>query len=240
MTQCKRLDRNPAVYLRPLACYPDEAESHLAGRAVALSEPDLWAIIRDWHLPYRRELDELSEPPRHCTRFEHNLRRIGDWTDDASKGITQAYRKFLYIKALSGGTLSPPTWIDAAWHFHLSFAKNYGELEAAIGRKIEHRQDLPRAEIHQAYERGRSLWEAEFDEEPPLDLWPARKLILRNRIKDVLAVSGFFALTAAVASFGISGFGELVQIAILVSWLVMLVCFSINERQEPDTISRCG
>lgn len=207
---------------------------------MALSEPDLWAVIRDWPLPYRRERDEQSEPPRTCTRFEHNLRMIGDWTDEASKEITQAYRKFLYLKAHSGATLSPPKWIDTAWHLHLGFAKNYAALEAAIGRKIEHRQDLQREDIHQAYERGRLLWAAEFDEEPEQELWPARKLIMRDRKIFVLTVSGFFALTAGVASLGFSGVGELFQIAMFVLWFSLLVYAGLTEKREPDTISRCG
>ena len=205
-----------------------------------LSEPSLWAIIRKWPLPHRSERDERAEPPRLCTRFEHNLRKIGDWSDDASKSIAQAYRKFLYLKGVSGGTLTPPKWIDAAWHLHLSFPKDYASLEAAIGRQIVHSQDLSWEQIYQTYEHGRSLWDVEFDDEPPQDIWPSQKLLRKNRVRGVVAVLSWIGLTGAIVGMGIAGVSELLTIAFAVGVFVVMVHYLIKDKEEPDTISRCG
>lgn len=81
-----------------------------------LSDPKLWDVIRTWPLPYWDEMDHGVSPPRRSIRFEDSLRKAGDWTDLATEEITVAYRRFLYLKALTGETLTPPSWIDTAWH----------------------------------------------------------------------------------------------------------------------------
>lgn len=79
-----------------------------------LSNPDLWQKIANWPLPYRAERDTGVEPSRDCRCFEHNLRKQGDWTDESAVRITEIYRQFLYLKALSGRPVTPSECIDSA------------------------------------------------------------------------------------------------------------------------------
>lgn len=133
-----------------------------------LTDPDLWNLIRTWPLPYWDEMDHGVTPARRSNRFEDSLRKAGDWTENAAEEITIAYRRFLYLKALTGETFTPPSWIDVAWHQHLAFPTNYSALEARIGRKIIHRQRLTNEERTAGWDRGREIWRAEFDGDPPL------------------------------------------------------------------------
>jgi hypothetical protein len=160
-----------------------------------LTEPDLWNLIRTWPLPDWDETDYGVTPARRTIRFEDSLRKAGNWTDNAVEEITDAYRRFLYLKALTGETLTPPSWIDEAWHQHLAFPSNYAHLEARLGRKIHHRQRMAKQERTAGWDRGRELWKAEFDFEPPPKMWPPRLAWWRPRVG--LCVMIFVVATSA-------------------------------------------
>lgn len=161
-------------------------------------------------------MDWQAVPARDCQSFEHNLRMIGDWTDESSLRIAEAYRRFLYLKALSGKTIKPPRWIDQAWHLHLSFLKNYRELEAAVGRRILHGIGMNRRERDEAYDLGRNLWCSEFDVPPEEDIWPTRRQLRRGRIAAGVAVAGF-VLVVLTVSYGGRTSGALFSVGTIVA-----------------------
>jgi hypothetical protein len=162
---------------------------------VPLSDPLLWSRIEKWLLPHREERDAGAEPPRTCVCFEHNLRKRGDWTDNSASRITNVYRRFLYLKALTGEPIAPSEVIDTAWHLHLEFPSDYAALCATLGRDIAHLRDLDHAERVRAYDRGSALFKAKFDRPPDSDLWPSRRDQRRA------LVAGLVGLAAAVIVF---------------------------------------
>lgn len=140
---------------------------------MSVSAPHLWAVVDGWLLPHRREWDASSEPRRMCESFEHNLRMLGGWTDESAMRLTAEYRRFLYLKALDGGGLTPPHDIDEAWHLHMDLGSDLDNAFAqATGRRIRHAAGLKKAERHAAYARCWSLYQREFDCLPPQDIWP--------------------------------------------------------------------
>jgi hypothetical protein len=215
-----------------------------------LSDPELWDLIRTWPLPYREERDDSDPPKRLCTRFEHNLRKIGDWTDAASEEITAAYRRFLYLKAVSGETLTPPVWIDEAWHLHMEFPQNYAALEAAVGRPILHRQDLSAVERTEAFDRGRKLWIEEFGEFPDNHIWPTSMSLRRDNLGVALMFGGFgiafvgvmsgIAMAASFGGLGVQVLGYLGLSSMGLGGLMFLVGWYLAGNVSPETISRCG
>lgn len=200
-------------------------------------------MIEGWPLPHRDERDRRAEPSRTCTCFEHNLRKVGDWTDEASLRITAAYRKFLYLKAQSGETLTPPEWIDDAWHLHLEFPGDYSALETAVGRPLSHRRGLTRDESRQAYQRGWQLWSTEFDAEPPADLWPTLEHLRADRIGKAVAVLGFCIWIAGLAVYSLDGPLDWPAIVFFFTtgYLLGVWGFLIAGAQtSPQTMSHCG
>jgi hypothetical protein len=211
-----------------------------------LTDPKLWELIRTWPLPFREEVDDLDPPKRTCTRFEHNLRKIGDWTDEATEKITAAYRRFLYLKALTGETLTPPTWVDQAWHLHMEFPEDYAALEVAVGRPIAHWQDLSAVERTKAFDRGRQLWISEFDEFPEKTIWPT----LQSLRREMTGYAIFWVGGASFLVFWLAGFGlavlarveapSSIGIGFIVSIAVACVGGFVIRNRAPKTISRCG
>jgi hypothetical protein len=209
-----------------------------------LSDPPLWETIRQWPLPYRREQDPDASPPRTCASFEDNLRKRGDWTDASASRITEMYRKFLYLKALSGKPVTPSEPIDMAWHLHLEFPSDYAALCAALGRDMAHLRDLDHAERVRVYDRGRALFEAEFDRPPDSDLWPSRRDQRRA------LVGGLVGLAAGVIVFVSIDFGSRLggvagflmaggAIAVAASVLAYLKS-RLPDVTPPSKIARCA
>lgn len=204
-----------------------------------LSNPDLWQKIADWPLPYRAERDKDAEPPRDCTCFEHNLRRKGDWTDVSAARITQIYRKFLYLKALSGQAVTPSGCIDEAWHLHLSHPENYAALCRLVGRDIPHQTQLSYVERQRAYDRGRALFTAEFDTEPDRDLWPSGAA-MGDADKLFLMVLGGGIACMFLVAMGAAAKTWVVAIPIVAIAVVVGVLTQRWGGTTPDQISRCG
>lgn len=208
-----------------------------------LSDPARWDIFRDWPLPYRPVWDGGVDPPRLCEGFEHNLRMEGDWTDASARRIAEAYRRFLYLKSLSGDPVTPPECIDRAWHLHLEFPADYAALCRRVGHDIPHRTDLTYAERNAAYDRGRAMFEAEFDSPPAKDLWPAAADVTRSEVLHLVtlgaALSVMFAVVMASAIHTTAAFAAAVGLA-AVAGVVVYVMHTRVGSTSPDTISRCG
>lgn len=171
-----------------------------------LSDADLWQKIADWPLPCRAEWDALAEPPRNCTRFEHNLRLKGDWTDESALRLTEEYRRFLYLKALAGGPLTPPEEVDQVWHLHLEMGEDFSEgLCRAIGIPLTHEPGLARQAALASYEWGFGAYIREFGAAPPGDIWPRPDVLRRERYIKPFAFLGFAIFLIGVAVMFIGG-----------------------------------
>jgi hypothetical protein len=211
---------------------------------VPLTDPQLWETISAWRLPYRKERDDEAQPKRTCASFQHNLRKRGDWTDESARRITEMYRKFLYLKALTGKPVTPSEAIDMAWHLHLEFPADYRALCDAVGRDIPHRVVFYENELEEAYVRGRALYEAEFDAPPDRDLWPSREDQTRFQTGRVVAIQlvfgGFYlAVVLGVWVGGFRGFllGAGIELAIVG---VLAYLDPRLPPVEPSKIARCG
>jgi hypothetical protein len=203
-----------------------------------LSDPELWKLIETWPLPYWDEMDHGVNPPRRSGSFTDSLRNAGDWTELAADEITAAYRRFLYLKALTGETLTPPTWIDEAWHQHLCFPSNYMALQDCLGREILHRQSLTGRERNAAWDRGRDLWKAEFDEAPSPTIWPPRLAWWRPWAAGLVVITG---LTIALSWKGLAYLEPGDEFALGLLFIGCLVAVLVLLRgPSPDTVSRCG
>lgn len=122
---------------------------------MAMTDPDLWLRIYNYDLPHRDEWDADAEPGRWCQTLADNLRKGGDWTDESATRLVKEYRRFLYLKALSKGRMTPPKVIDEVWHLHLDMGDDFeNRFCTAIGSKLTHEPKMERDAAMASYERG--------------------------------------------------------------------------------------
>ena len=204
-----------------------------------LTDPALWYAIRDWPLPYRADHDRDALPPRTCTCFADCLRMKGDWTDDSAERITTAYRRFLYLKALSGQPVTPSACIDEAWHLHMTHPDDYAALCRAIGRDIPHGTDLSYAELQRAYDRGHALYAAEFDKAPPRDLWPTGEALTEAEKLGLVQMS----VVGVSVFLGVIGFALKLWWVVVPLGVINYVLLHYANRwggTSPEKMARCG
>jgi hypothetical protein len=208
-----------------------------------LSDPLLWDKIATWTLPHRRERDDFAEPPRTCGSFEDCLRKKGDWTDASASRITEMYRKFLYLKALSGKPVTPSEAIDMAWHLHLEFPADYSALCDAVGRDIPHRIVFYENELEEAYVRGRALYEAEFDAPPDRDLWPSGEDQTRAEIYRLVVMGAVLVgVVSVLLGSAVGGLAGLLLAGAIVAAAISVV-FYLHARwgdASPSKMARCA
>lgn len=129
-----------------------------------------------------------------------------DVSANDARRLVQEYRKFLYLKALDGGVLSPPPDLDEVWHKHIESPD--GDWAAfcrtVIGKPLEHRTGLSRAEARAARESALALYVQEFGT-PSMDIWPGPAENLRYGVGMaiflcgvLLCAGGHLAMFAAI------------------------------------------
>lgn len=155
-----------------------------------LSDQELWQRVAAWGLPYRAERDKKAKPPRDCTCFEHNLRKLGDYTDDSARRLTLEYRRFLYLKLVDGGILVPPGVIEQAWRLHRKMLGPQTEqVEVPWGGTIQQEDGLDEEERIARYRKALDLYRREFGVAPPDDIWPSVEQMRRHPVRNAFAIS---------------------------------------------------
>ncbi len=205
-----------------------------------LTDPPLWERIRNYPLPFRVERDVGLSLSHLTDSFEACLRPIGDWTPEAAAAITEEYRRFLYLKAIDGGILTPPEVIDQAWHLHQSLGADYVErfCRRVVGRPLSHVNDLTFRERLAANARLLQLYRDQFDAAPPADIWPSVVDMNSER-----TAAWLFVLAAICACAGVAlgeWIGRPYHGLLLLAAIIAVGAVGFYQRERPATIARCG
>ena len=216
---------------------------------MTLSNPDLWATIQNRALPFRSVRDVMVEPPRTMTCFEHCLRHEGDWTDESATRITLEYRKFLYLKIVEGGVLTPSEVVDQAWHLHRCFPEAYRRFCAEVaGQDIPHQRGIPKAQADSSYARLLAAYVREFDQTPSVEIWPSLAMLRREEQSLRVMQVSLLVATASVplAALSVHWFGS-AHGWLLTGWFLILGAGVLagligvaRSSASPATIARCG
>ena len=67
---------------------------------------------------------QLDEPGVALT-FTRRLARENDWTLAYAGRVVTEYRRFLYLAARAGHSVTPSDAVDQAWHLHLLYTRHY-------------------------------------------------------------------------------------------------------------------
>lgn len=108
--------------------------------------------------------------------FSVKLARAEGWTPAYTARVIEEYRRFLYLTQISPRQVTPSQIVDAAWHMHLTFTRDYWEVlcPKVIGKPVHHQpcageEEMPR--YRDQFAATKALYEAEFGAEPPVDIW---------------------------------------------------------------------
>lgn len=151
-----------------------------------------------------------------------------------SRRVIEEYRRFLYLIQISTRQVTPLRIVDAAWHMHLTFMRDYCDdlCPNVIDAPVHHQlcageEEMPR--YRDQFAATKALYGAEFGAEPPSDIW-ARDAVLRRSFLRAEA-GGFpsqgiafllFLVLGCMVLFEIDGLGAM-------NYLIvgrLLICFA--------------
>lgn len=170
-----------------------------------ITNPELWRAISRYEFPSRVALTFRRSDATSST-FEKDLEASLDVTAESASRMVKEYRRFLYLKAIDGGVLTPPKHVDDVWHAHINLPDGAWDdfCSDVVGKKVEHRIDLSSKQTVAAYERTVALYRDEFEGLPPADIWPGRAARARSELGLFLVIVG------VVVAFG----GHFLQAAV--------------------------
>ena len=109
--------------------------------------------------------------------FSRRLARDNNWSHSFALAAIADYKRFIYLICTSGTVLTPSEEIDAVWHLHLLYTRDYWDrfCGETLKRKIHHgptRGGAAEADTYlTCYRRTLTLYEEVFGPPPPA-LWP--------------------------------------------------------------------
>jgi hypothetical protein len=185
-----------------------------------MQDPGLWAKLKDHPLPVEGARDGL---------FSRVL-ALGRLGPRRTLTALEAYRRFLYLAAIAGETVTPPPLLGQIWRLHALDHRNYAEglVRGVIRRPMPDAFAMPLPVSDPAHRRTRALYRKEFGQTPPVTLWPGPLAMGIGRAVD-LAVPGFavlaawLALTESLAWAAVAGMASLAFVAIpdrLTPWVM--------------------
>ncbi len=131
-----------------------------------MRNPDLWARLEAF------EFDKGTG----SAPFSVKLARAEGWSAGFAARVIEEYRRFLYLTQVSDRQVTPSQIVDAAWHMHLTFTRDYWEdlCPNVIGKAVHHQpcageEEMPR--YRDQFAATKVLYEAEFGSEPPAEIW---------------------------------------------------------------------
>lgn len=136
------------------------------------TDPVLWQTLNAYDL----DAADAAFP------FSRRLSRDNGWSHAYAKRAIAEYKRFLYLVCVSGHTLTPSEDVDAVWHLHLIYTRDYWDRLCAetLRRRIDHgptRGGQAEAEKYlDCYRRTLQAYETEFGTPPPSDIWPDERI----------------------------------------------------------------
>ncbi|MDR6219024.1 hypothetical protein [Deinococcus soli (ex Cha et al. 2016)] len=104
------------------------------------------------------------------------LQHEHDWTRAAALAATEEYRRFLYLAVTCPHPVTPSPIVDAVWHEHLMFTREYREELCAgvLGRTLDHTPGGAdkTAQHHQQYLDTLDAYADAFGSAAPTGTWP--------------------------------------------------------------------
>ncbi|MGM9322750.1 glycine-rich domain-containing protein [Deinococcus aquaticus] len=191
---------------------------------------------------------ETVSPTAALTHYEFPpamLRRAAQehgWGHAFTECVAHEYRRFLILAATAGHPVTPSRAVDALWHEHLTFTRDYWErLTPLLPAPLHHEPATGEAsdtDFAAQYRRTLDSYARIFGEVAPVDLWPdptvraAAPPPTATRTAGGVRVSALLlaALAGGVAflTFLSTRFGVLAALGVFVLALILLTTAQAN------------
>lgn len=188
------------------------------------------------------------EQHRFDAAFATKLADEEGWSLDHSLRVIEEYRRFLYLTHVSAVKLTPSHAIDRAWHMHLTFTRNYWDVlcRTVLQKPLHHEPGGPGEgdRFLEQYRHTRQLYEQEFGEAPPAEIWPDPAGAARgiHPAKSMISV-GFAGIVMAAIAYS-ADLGVALVIFIASIGAILLGSAMLSERGEKRPKSKnsssCG
>ncbi|TWT94976.1 TIGR04222 domain-containing membrane protein [Neorhodopirellula pilleata] len=137
----------------------------------------LWKTLSDFPIGGESASWEQAGTPGGLT-FSMRLARENGWSLDHARHCIDEYRRFLYLAARAGHSVTPSDAVDQVWHQHLVYTENYwvdlcGEvLPTPLHHGPTRGGTQQRVHFQDQYEKTLRSYERFFGK-PPKTIWPA-------------------------------------------------------------------
>lgn len=139
------------------------------------------------------------DDPEAIYPFSAKLATEEKWTRDFALEVIDEYRKFLYLCCINPSGASPSLKVDAAWHMHLTYTRNYWQLlcKETLGREIHHNPSTggssQKTKYTDLYSDTWLQYKQVFGQEPPDTIWeqPTAKSVGGNIQSVINYLQGF-------------------------------------------------
>lgn len=178
-----------------------------------ISDPDLWAAIRDWPLPNATVERGLFHRRTETVTFAEGLTEGGRLLSSSAEGVEAEYRRWLYLCCLSECRLQGSDWIAAAEAAHRKDAANW---QAFCARFLP--DGLPPGPVTRTpdndddYAETLARYSGEFPEGTVFPkLWPELYQIRAQRLH-IRGICVFLTTLAAIPAISATGVLQVVGI----------------------------
>ena len=136
------------------------------------TDPVLWQTLNAYDL----DAADAAFP------FSRRLARDNGWSHAYAKRAIAEYKRFIYLVCVSGHTCTPSEDVDAVWHLHLIYTRDYWDRLCAetLRRRIDHGPtrggQAEGKKYLDCYRRTLDGYATEFGTSPPSDIWPAESV----------------------------------------------------------------
>lgn len=202
--------------------------------------------------------------------FAARLARENRWSQRHSERVVEEYRRFCLLAAIMDHPVTPSEAVDAVWHLHLTYSRDYWEkfCPTVLGAEFHHEPTLggqsESGKFHDWYATTLASYRSIFGE-PPQDIWPAPNerfanadkivqlnsadyfIVSKKRMKQTAAFTGLAVagtLTTSVAAASENSFDNwLFVFGLGIVALIVIIFISVamfQSKKKGDNNSSCG
>lgn len=133
-----------------------------------LKNVDLWVRIKNY------EIDD----PASVFKFSDKLAKENGWDKEFALRAIEEYLKFCYLAVASGFACTPSEEVDAVWHLHILYTREYHDFcRDVLQYELHHgptRGGKAEGEKYlDLYENTKVNYYQNFGVWPPTDIWPS-------------------------------------------------------------------
>lgn len=134
-------------------------------------------LTKDQRALWQRLAAWSPDRPQDALPFSAKLAQEQGWSRNEAARAIEEYRRFVFLCLISAEGASPSRKVDAVWHLHLSYTRDYWEefCPGVLGRPLHHnpsRGGDEDARYSGLYRQTLTAYRDVFGQDAPVDLWP--------------------------------------------------------------------